>query len=53
MNPYEALVQLLAVAVHTPDDSKSQQAVELAESLISDFGISESEVRRAQEEVES
>ena len=53
MSPYEALVLALNLAVHAPDESKSQQAVALAESLISDFGISEFDVRRAQKEVES
>lgn len=53
ITPYDALVQALRLAVDAPDDSRASRAVELAESLIASFGISEHEVRRAQAEVTS
>jgi|TARA_R100000353_G_scaffold170488_1_gene134195 hypothetical protein len=52
MKPYEVLVKALTLAVDAPDEDRAMRATALAEALITDFGISEFEVRRAQREVE-
>ena len=50
-NDYDALVEALRLAVTASDDDKSQECVEIAESIAAN--LTELEVARAQKEAES
>ena len=50
-SPYEALVMALKLGLDAPDMERSDKAVQMAESLIQETGLTEIDVARAKREV--